>query len=145
MSGHGGTDCGRYAMAFRLVTLFALCFFILGSDGCHVNCRVASVSSGEKETGNAVSQEILDEIQLGQTTDTWLIAKLGRPSSRSTTDGGGEILRYRHQISYREYLAEPSEDGTITLKYPGERHVETKTVCFEVVGGKIRRYWKEDG
>ena len=132
-------------MAFRLVTLFALCFFILGSDGCHVDCRVASVRSGEKETGKAVSQEILDEIQLGQTTDSWLIAQLGRPSSRSPTDGGGEILQYRHQISHREYLVEHSEDGTIKLKYPGERRVETKTVCFEVVGGKIRRYWIEGG
>ena len=128
-------------MAFRLVTLFALCFFILGTDGC----RVCSVRSGKKETGKAVSQEILDKIQLGQTADSWLIAQLGRPSSRSTTDGGGEILRYRHQISYREHLVEHSEDGTLTLKYPGERHVEAKTVCFEVVGGKIRRYWIKGG
>ena len=51
-------------------------------------------------------------MKLGETTRQWVLATLGEPTSRGTTDTGREILRY-------EYCKKTK--GEFAMFPPGER------------------------
>jgi len=101
-------------------------------------CLVTSGSKVE-ESGIAVSESTLHQIQLGQTTENWLIATLGAPSftSDAASGGGAKVLRYDHTV-------ERSSGGTVFLIFGGRSETIKRTrTFFEIQNGVITRYWTE--
>jgi hypothetical protein len=103
-------------------------------------CLVVSGHHVE-ETGTRVSSSSLAQVELGATTEEWLLATFGPPTDRSAVDGGGpdrvEIFKYRHRITR-------SEGGAVFLIFAGgSTKEETNTTYFELVNGVVRRCWSE--
>src|SRR5262245_42405931 len=65
---------------------FAGAFFALAA-GCLVTSR-----SSINESGARVSQVTLDQIRPGQTTEAWVLATAGEPTSRRVVDEHTSIL-----------------------------------------------------
>lgn len=119
-------------MALKSIACIALagcCFFISG-------CLISKANS-TREQGVKVSQSTLNQVKPGETTESWLIATLGEPTSRRTVDEQTSVLRYDHKVV-------TSKGGAIFLIFSGaEKHEKTKTVLFETKDGVVSRYWTE--
>ena len=101
-------------------------------------CLVSSTNKTE-ESGVRVSGATFDTIQIGQTTEQWLIATLGQPASPTTADNqpGVEILRY-------EYSRVERSAGSVFLIFGGSTsNTTTSRAFFEITNGVVTRYWQE--
>lgn len=120
-------DLRKLAAIFALTTLLAGCNIISGN-------KTVSVQ------GRRITSASLSQVQPDKTTSDWLEAAFGAPTSRKsfTREGShGEIWRY-------EYRRSESSSGEFLFLYDGWQHKEeTVTTCFEVVNGKVVRYWTE--
>ena len=97
------------------------------------------VTSGKhtSESGAKVSHVTLDQIRPGETTESWLIAAAGEPSSRRPIDEHSSILRYDH-------VTTTSSSGTVFLLFSGgSTKKQSTSVIFEVRDGVVQRYWTE--
>ncbi|GEM_PF-3726366 len=123
------TVIGRLALTACLVAMIAL-------GGCNIISGNKTVSV----QGRRITSTSLSQVQLNKTTTDWLEAAFGAPTSRKTftRDGvEGEIWRY-------EYRRSESSSGEFLFLYDGWNHKEeTTTTCFELVDGKVTRYWTE--
>lgn len=99
-------------------------------------CLVGS-SSSVKEEGVKITGPTLAQIEVGKTTESWLVATAGEPTSRSKVDDHVQVLRYKHTET-------KDSGGYIFLIYAGgEEHKKTSTAIFEVTDGVVTRYWTE--
>lgn len=106
--------------------------FLVAVGGCLVTS-----SNRTEETGAKVSQVTLNQIRPGETTEAWLLATAGEPTSRRTADEHTTILRYDH-------VTTTSSGGTVFLLFAGGSRKEKSTsVIFESTDGVIQRYWTE--
>jgi len=123
------TTLHRIALSISLATLTAL-----------VGCNVVSGNKTVSVQGRRITSASLAQVQMERTTTDWLEAAFGAPTSRKTfsRDGvEGEIWRY-------EYRRSESSSSDILFLYDGWQHKEeTTTTCFELVDGKVTRYWTE--
>jgi hypothetical protein len=116
----------------QIVSLILACVFLASAAGCLVTS-----GSSTKECGVKVSRVTLNQIQPGETTEDWLIAAAGEPSSRSRVDERTSILRYDH-------IETRSSHGTVFLLFAGgSKKEKTTSVRFEVTDGVIQKYWTE--
>lgn len=103
-------------------------------------CNIISGNKTVSVQGRRITSASLSQVREGRTTSDWLEAAFGAPTSRKafTRDGAqGEIWRY-------EYRRSESSSGEFLFLYDGWQHKEeTTTTCFEVVDGKVARYWTE--
>src|SRR5689334_6269822 len=79
-------------------------------------CLVVKGNNTE-ESGVRVSQPTLDQIKPGETTEAWLVAALGEPSSRRSVDDHTQILRYDHTITNEK-------GGAVFLLFAGGESTE---------------------
>ena len=73
------------------------------------------------------------------TTEAWLLASLGEPTSRTTVMGeeGVQILRYDHVVRR-------SSSGAVFLIFAGDsKYKSVQRTFFELVDGTVSRYWTE--
>lgn len=116
-------------------------------------CLVTS-SSTTDESGARISSASLDQIVLGETTETWLRATLGEPDACTTTGGCAttevctateaaatapetRVLRYDHSVTR-------SSGGTVFLIFAGKSKSSRVTrTFFEIENGVVTRYWIE--
>lgn len=119
----------RIALSVSLAAMTAL-----------VGCNVVSGNKTVSVQGRRITGTSLSQVQPEKTTTDWLEAAFGAPTSRKTftRDGvEGEIWRY-------EYRRSESSSGEFLFLYDGWEHKEeTTTTCFELVDGKVTRYWTE--
>jgi len=105
-----------------------------------VGCNIVSGNKTVSVQGRRITSTSLAQVQPEKTTTDWLEAAFGAPTSRKTfsRDGvEGEIWRY-------EYRRSESSSGEFLFLYDGWEHKEeTTTTCFELVDGKVSRYWTE--
>lgn len=100
--------------------------------GCLVTSR-----SNTSESGAQVSQVTLSQIRPGETTEAWVLATAGEPTSRRAVDERTSILRYDH-------VTTTSSGGTVFLLFAGgSTKKESSSVIFEVTDGVVQRYWTE--
>ncbi len=103
-------------------------------------CNIVSGNKTVSVQGRRITSASLSQVQPDRTTSDWLEAAFGAPTSRRsfTREGNhGEIWRY-------EYRRSESSSGEFLFLYDGWQHKEeTVTTCFEVVNGKVVRYWTE--
>ncbi len=101
-------------------------------------CLVMSGKSVD-ECGVTISNETLNQIVVGETSEAWLLATLGEPSDTTVVEGQEHtrVLRYTHIVTR-------SEGGVVLLIFAGGSDVRTRTTTyFEVVDGVVSRYWVE--
>lgn len=116
----------------RVVSAVVLCGLVMAAGGCLV-MKGKSV----QETGVRVSQSTLAQITPGETTQAWLLAVLGEPTSARDVDDRTRILRYDHKVT-------TEKGGTVFLIFAGgESYQNASTALFEVTDGVVTRYWTE--
>jgi hypothetical protein len=116
------------------MTAVAAAAFLSVAAGCLV-----TAGSSTQESGVRVSRNTLAQIELGKTTEQWLVAVLGPPTARSPVADrvNVEILRYNHAVS-------KSGHGTVFLIFSGHSDKsQASSAFFEVSDGVITRYWTE--
>ncbi len=117
---------------FATATIIAT--FALTAGGCLI-----TGGSSMDQSGTKITSATLDRIELGTTSQAWLVATLGEPTEQTTVDDALHItvLRYEHIVT-------KAEGGTVFLLFAGgseERNVTT--TYFECVDGVVQRYWIE--
>jgi len=121
-------------MKRAIITILAAGAFLFAAAGCLVTS-----GNNVQESGVRVSSNTLAQIEVGQTTEQWLVAALGEPDARSPVacEDNVQILRYNHTVSR-------SGQGTVFLLFAGHHdRSETSSAYFEVTDGIITRYWTE--
>ena len=111
-----------------------LCAPLLVTAGCLV-----SSNSKKEESGVKVSPQTLEQIEVGRTTAEWLVATLGRPTSRKRVEGreDQEVLRYA-------YTVEETSSGAVFLLFSSKSRETSKTTTFfEVTDGIVTRHWTD--
>ena len=106
---------------------------ILPLAGCMVYS--SDVSYGEK--GKPVSDRTLDQIECGHTTQEWVLATLGEPSRRSTTEKGTEVLEYRYSRKKDNNFV------LLPILIVNDEGESVQSLFFEIDDGVVKDYWKE--
>jgi outer membrane protein assembly factor BamE (lipoprotein component of BamABCDE complex) len=108
--------------------------FVATSGGC----LVMSGTSVEQH-GVRVTRSTLDQVEIGTTSEAWVVATLGEPTERTTVEGQEHVSVLRY-----DFVESRSEGGTVFLIFAGGKDVTTTTrTFFEVTGGVVSRYWTE--
>jgi len=104
-------------------------------------CLVTGGSKVE-ESGVKVTTATLEQVQPGVTTESWLRAALGEPTTREKASAEGaaplvELWKYR-------YTRTEAESGTVFLIFAGgSKEQSSTTAWFELTDGVVTRCWTE--
>lgn len=108
----------------------ALCLLLLTSG-----CLITSASS-EHRSGNYVSDSTFNQIQPGKTTEGWVDATLGKPTSISRLEDGTQVWKY-------DYTETRDSSGAVFLLFGGSSSTETHHTAFvEIKDGIVRKAWR---
>ena len=127
-------------MSRNILRNLLIAAMLFAASGC-----LLTTSNTVNESGVRVSQGTLRQVELGETTDDWLVSALGEPTSRSSAgpasaSAGGvgvEIWGYSHERSKKSR-------GTLFLLFAGSSNkVDRETTYFELTDGVVTRYWTE--
>jgi outer membrane protein assembly factor BamE (lipoprotein component of BamABCDE complex) len=112
-----------------LLAALALLPFVAGG------CLVTSDSS-EHRSGNYVADSTFDQIRPGKTTEGWVDATLGKPTSVSHLADGTDIWKY-------SYTERRDSSGAVFLIFGGSSSSEkTHTAFVEIKDGIVRNAWR---
>jgi hypothetical protein len=114
-----------------------MCATVLATATLFGGGCLVSKGSSVKESGVKVSQPTLAQIETGKTTESWLIATAGQPTTRTDVDERVHILRYEHTTTTKK-------GGSVFLIYAGAEREEKKSAAiFEITDGVVTKYWTE--
>lgn len=118
----------------QLITGVILASFVITASGC----LIVSGKSYD-QSGVHISRATMSQIEIGRTTEQWVIAALGEPSSRAEVGGEEDIVLLRY-----EYRVRRSEGGAVFLIFAGGSETTRRTTTyFEFTDGYLSRTWKE--
>jgi len=101
-------------------------------SGCLITQR-----SKTEESGTRISQATLEQVEPGRTSEKWLRAVLGEPTSRQRVDERTDILRYN-------FSRETTKGGAVFLVFAGQSSTkETATTYFEITDSIVTRHWTD--
>ncbi|HEY2585172.1 MAG TPA: outer membrane protein assembly factor BamE [Tepidisphaeraceae bacterium] len=121
----------RSARLVPLLLLSAALLLPLAGGGCLVTSN-----SSQKRSGNYVADTTFDQIKPGETTEGWVQATLGKPTSTSRLDDGTEIWKYT-------YTERHEGSGSVFLIFGGSSADEkTHTAFVEIKDGFVRKAWR---
>jgi len=118
----------------QLITGVILASFAITASGC-------LIVSGKSidQSGIRISQATMNQIEIGRTTEQWIVAALGEPSYRAEVGGDKDIVLLRY-----EYREKRSEGGVVFLIFAGGSETTKRTTTyFEFTDGYLSRTWKE--
>jgi hypothetical protein len=121
-------------MPQRLLRDLTLALMLFSLTGCLIHS-----SSKVDESGKRVGDSTLRQVEPGKTSQEWLMATLGEPTSRCPVRGPGnmEILGYSHERTKRS-------SGSVFLLFGGSStDIDRRTTYFETTDGIVTRYWTE--
>src|SRR5262249_44816319 len=101
---------------------------------------LVSTSNSVRESGSAVHADTLRQVEIGKTSESWLQATLGPPTSRSKGNDhpGVETVADNHEVGKTSH-------GSVFLLFSGsDRTVNTRRTMFEVTDGIVTKYWCEN-
>jgi outer membrane protein assembly factor BamE (lipoprotein component of BamABCDE complex) len=114
-----------------LPNLAAIFFLCLTAGGCLITSNAS-----EHRSGTYVSDTTFNQIQPGKTTEGWIDATLGKPTSVSRLDDGTEIWKY-------SYTERRDSSGAVFLIFGGSNSTETNHTAFvEIHDGIVRKAWR---
>lgn len=119
-------------MSIRKLVTFVIVLVIVGmGSGCLI-----SSNSHETRSGTYVSENTFAQIRPGQTTEDWVRATLGTPTSETVLRDGGRILKW----SYSEHH---ESSGAVFLIFGGHSEKDTDHTAFvELHDGVVSRAWR---
>ena len=118
---------GRTSLVVALAA--ALTWF---GAGCLV-----SGSSHQTRSGTYVSETTFNQIKPGKTTEDWVRATLGPPSSDTPLSDGGHLLKWT-------YSERHENSGAVFLLFGGHSENETThTAYVELHHGVVTNAWRE--
>jgi len=98
-------------------------------------CLISS-NSHETRSGTYVSENTFAQIRPGQTSEDWVRATLGTPTSETVLRDGGRILKW----SYSEHH---ESSGAVFLIFGGHSEKDTDHTAFvELHDGVVTRAWR---
>lgn len=98
-------------------------------------CVTTGCSSPPSQSGVRIGDETLKQFKAGVTTESWLLAVLGPPTSSSVV---GNIANTR---VYRYALGEAA--GGIGALFSGQASKNTSVVYFIITDGIVTRFWAD--
>ena len=109
---------------------------MLGTSLLLTGCLVTG-SNKESGSGTKVSDETFKQIKVNETTEEWVKATLGPPTSDTTMQSGGHILKYT-------YTERRESSGAVFLIFGGhdEKTVE-HNAFFEIRNGIVTKAWRQ--
>ena len=122
------------ALIRHIVLDLTIAVLLFAATGCLI-----STSNSVRESGTPVHSATLKQVEVGKTTESWLLATLGPPTSRCKVPGepGVEILAYNHEVVR-------SSHGHVFLLFSGSsKDVDAHRTRFEITDGVVTRYWTE--
>ena len=113
-----------------------LVFLVLCTSLLMTGCLVTG-SNKETGSGTKVSDETFRQIKVNETSEEWVRATLGPPTSDTTMQSGGHILKYT-------YTERRESSGAVFLIFGGhdEKTVE-HNAFFEVKNGIVTKAWRQ--
>ena len=113
-----------------LLAALATAVITLGT-GCLI-----TANSHETRKGTYVSESTFAQIRTGQTTEDWVRATLGPPTSETVLQDGGRILKW----SYTEHH---ESSGAVFLIFGGHSEKDTDhTAYVETHDGVVSKAWR---
>ncbi len=96
---------------------------------------LAGCSQPPKQTGVRIGDPTLEQFEAGVTTEAWLLAVLGPPTTQSEVEGipNTKVLRYA--------LGEAA--GGLGAIFSGEASKNTAVVYFIITDGIVTRFWAD--
>ena len=109
---------------------------MLGSLLFQTGCLVTG-SNKESGSGTKVADETFKQIKVNETSEEWVRATLGPPTSDTTMQSGGHILKYT-------YTEKRETSGAVFLIFGGhdEKTVE-HNAFFEIKNGIVTKAWRQ--
>lgn len=102
-------------------------------------CAVINSHEETRYSGRVVADESLERILPGETTEAWVLATLGEPSSTKDVGDNTRVLRY-------ESTKIKHVDAELLFIFDTSSRVELdRTVFIECRDGVVERYWSETG
>ena len=100
-----------------------------------VGCLVSS-DTHQTRSGNYVADTTFAQIKPGQTTESWVRATLGPPTSVTKLDNGTQLLKYA-------YTERRESSGAVFLIFGGHDEKEqTHTAFVELKDGLVTNAWR---
>ncbi len=100
-------------------------------------CSVIHSHSTTKMMGKQVSDDTLARIEVGVTSEDWVVATLGEPTSREKVNDSTTIMKYASKKIR-------SANSTLLFVFDtSSKKEEKRTVYFEFRNGILDRYWEE--
>jgi hypothetical protein len=107
--------------------VFAAAWLVgVGAGGC---------AQPPKQTGVRIGDETLKQFKAGETTESWVLAVLGPPSSSSV------VANIPNTVVYRYSLGEAS--GGLGALFSGQPSKNTAVVYFIITEGIVTRFWAD--
>lgn len=103
-----------------------------GTAGCLVTSN-----SSEHRSGTYVSDSTFNQIRPGETTEGWVEATLGKPTSVSRLEDGTQVWRYI-------YTERRDSSGAVFLIFGGSNTTQTTHTAFVEFdpNGVVRKAWR---
>lgn len=118
----------------RSLTTAAAAAALLSLGGCLIGAK-----SSVDTYGTRVGAETLETIEVGTTTENWILATLGEPDAEvSVADRPGEkVIRY-------DYTVEEDSGGYVFLLFAaGSEKRHTTRTFFEIKDGVVTKFWTD--
>lgn len=96
---------------------------------------VAGCANVPKQTGVRIGDETLRQFKAGVTTESWLLAVLGPPTSSSV------VANIENTRVYRYALGEAA--GGLGALFSGQPSKNTSVVYFIITDGVVTRFWAD--
>lgn len=118
----------------RIIAALGFAAFILTASGCLVVSGSSTYESGVK-----ITPTTLERIEVGQTTEAWVMATLGEPSERNEVEGQPNVKIFKY-----EHTTHESSGGTVLFLFAGHKNKAHKSVVYiEFTDGVVSDYWAE--
>jgi len=92
-------------------------------------------ASNKQQTGVRIGDATLQQFEAGVTTEAWLTAILGDPSSKAVVEGVDDTVVYRYSLS-------ESDSGLLSF-VTGSSRKNVSTVYFIISEGIVTRFWAD--
>lgn len=96
---------------------------------------VPGCSQPPKQTGIRIGDSTLNQFQAGVTTEEWLLAVLGPPTTQSPVEGIPNTKVFRYALG--------EAAGGLGALFSGEASKNTSVVYFIITDGIVTRFWPD--